>query len=60
MDDIHQLFSGNLLNRVRAGLLCVHSKHLDRVSLTECLKESYDLYAGLLQEASSCWNRFRE
>jgi hypothetical protein len=51
MADIPQEFSGDLLNSIRAGLLRVHSKHLDKVGLTECLKESYDVYAGLLQEA---------
>jgi hypothetical protein len=51
MDDIPQEFSGDLLNRIRSGLLRVDSKHRDGITLNECLKESYDVYAGLLQES---------
>jgi hypothetical protein len=51
MDDIPQEFPGDLLNSIRAGLLRVHSKHIDGLILTECLKEGYDVYAGLLHAA---------
>ena len=51
MDEIPQEFSCDLLNSIRSGLLRVESKHRDGVHLDVCLKESYDVYAGLLQEA---------
>src|ERR1041385_3899171 len=51
MDDIPQEISGDLRNSIRAGLLRVHSKHLERAGLTECLREAYDVYAELFQRA---------
>ena len=51
MDEIPQEISDDLRNSIRAGLLRVHSKHLDQVSLTECLREASDVYAELVQRA---------
>jgi hypothetical protein len=51
MDDIPRGFSRDLLNRIRSGLLRVESKYCDGIDVNVCLKESYDVYAGRLQEA---------
>jgi hypothetical protein len=53
MDDIPQETSGDLRNRTRARLLRVHSMHLERLGLTECHREAYDVYAEAMQRA--CW-----
>jgi hypothetical protein len=51
MDDIPRGFPRDLFNRIRSGLLRVESKHRDGIDSNVCLKESYDVYAGRLQEA---------
>jgi hypothetical protein len=51
MDEIPQEISGELRSGVLAGLLRVHSKHLEGTDLTACLREAYDVYAKALQRA---------
>ena len=51
MEDIPPEISGELRNRIRAGLLRVHAKRLERTDLKTCLRESYDVYARLLRDA---------
>lgn len=51
MEDIPQEISGELRNRIRAGLLKVHSKRLERTDRKTCLRESYDVYASILRDA---------
>jgi hypothetical protein len=52
MEDIPREISGELRKRIRAGLLRVHSKRLERTAdLKTCLRECYDVYATLLRDA---------
>jgi hypothetical protein len=51
MEDIPREISGELRTRIRAGLLKIHSKRLERTELKVCLRESYDVYASLLRDA---------
>jgi hypothetical protein len=51
MEDIPQEIQGDLRDRIRADLLRVHSKRLERADLKTCLRESYDVYARLLRDA---------
>jgi hypothetical protein len=44
-------FPDHVRNRIQAGLLRVYSRWLEKQDLSECLRDSYDVYAAALKDA---------